>query len=212
MWSVARSFADSKKVYLALATKAGIPRQYQWDPLWHRMSPEHCKSTRQLRGEEYVRASAAEQKEWLANILANPKRFRSSACMVILGDFMANAAERCAFGLAGYAIRNGCRVRAVHVADLVEHGPPQEIDGTVMPYDVIVVHKLHTDDGPDRRGAIRDLISRHYPDAFVILVLYGEDALDFYYTKIGVEPTAVLFYPYTGGQLGATIKGTIQEH
>jgi hypothetical protein len=211
----ARSFWESREKYIALAKIAGIPKKFQLDLAWKNLNPEPIHILEPVKRSKPIHITPKTQKSWLRRCVKY-NHFRKIGCVVIFGDYMAEAAERVAYGLLGSAIRRGFTGKAFHPLD-VKNGPPIDAGGDIIPYDVVLLNRIHSDDEGPRRSMVRDFVNKHYLTSFKILVVYGDEPIDFFYKKIGLNPQAIFHFPYQGQKLMADFAEDleteeVQEH
>lgn len=201
----------SKKQYLAIAKAAGVPLQFRLVRDWRTLSPEVIRISDAVFGGRSIRVPSESQQKWITDLLKY-RAYRRTGCIVIFGDYLADSAEKVAYGIFCHAIRHGVAGKVLHPVDLTK-GPARELDGKETKYQIILLNRIHSDDEGQRRGLIRDFVNKHYQDAFKILVVYGESAIDFFYKKIGLNPQAIFFFPYQGkAEIQPQFVSGVQEH
>lgn len=192
----------AKERYKALLRVARIPYRYAFDDRWLKAKPSFLKSTQAYNDGRYVRVKESEQRFWMEKLVEHPEDyFTKPYFMAVLGDFLPEGATRVALGLAALAVRKGLRVRAFHAAELRWNEnnnalakPTDPTTGTVIPYNFVVLHGIHTDDVQMRRQLTRDFLL-NYKTAFRIIVLHGEDPLTHLHLKLGLNPTHIFHFP-----------------
>lgn len=191
-----RSFSESKKRFKQSARSAKIPKEFWYDKEWVRLEPEPITVSEPVKGKHPFRISIRAQKNWIRRLLKR-KEYHKRGCIILFGDYMSEAAERVAFGILTYAVRHGASVRAFHPIDLAK-GPPKDVDGSELQYDIVFLNRIHTDDEGPRRNLVRDFVNKHYEKSFKIILIYGDNPIEFFYKKIGLNPQAIFCYPYEG--------------
>jgi hypothetical protein len=190
-------YRKSEKRYLKLAEVVGIPEKFRLDIGWKGLQPEPIHILEPMKRNKPIHVTPKEQKSWLRKCIKYC-RFRQTGCIVVFGDYMAEAAERVAYGVFCSAIRHNLTGKIFLPVDLEGKGMPKELDGSPVQYDVILLNRIHTDDEGHRRALVRDLVNKHYEKAFKILVVYGDEPLDFFFKKVGLNPQAIFHYPFQG--------------
>lgn len=191
-----KSITEGRKRFKVAARAAALPKRFWEDTGWTRLQPDPIILNDPLKGSRDFNITPKVQTKWLKNLLVT-EEYRKRGCIIIFGDYLADAAERVAFGLVSHCLRHRVSARVFHPLDLTK-GPPKDVEGKEIPYKVVCLNRIHTDDEGPRRTLVRDFINKYYEGAFKIVVIYGDDAFNFFYRKIGLSVQALFFYPYQG--------------
>lgn len=199
---------ETNKMFRVAARAAALPRRFWKDRGWSYLEPEPIIILEPVKGDHSINISAKTQKRWIKRMLLE-KEYLKRGCIIIFGDYLAEAAERVAFGIISHVLREGVPARVLHPLDLVK-GPPKDIEGKEIPYKVVCLNRIHTDDEGPRRSLVRDFVNKYYEKAFKIVVIYGDDPLSFFYKRIGLSPQAIFLYPYEGQLIRS--NNELKEH
>lgn len=191
-----KSYSEGKKRFKSSARAARIPRRFWEDKSWVHIEPEPIIVLEPVKGKHPFRIGIKAQRKWIRDLLKS-RSYTKRGCIIIFGDYMAESAERVAYGILTHAVRHGLPARSFHPSDLAK-GPPKDIDGQEIKYKVVFLNRIHTDDEGPRRNLVRDFVNKHYENAFKIVLIYGDNPLDFFYKKIGLSPQGIFSFPYQG--------------